>query len=293
MLRTLDKFEPAEANAILAAATLAQDGRPVPSEKVRRYSEEIEDLLSEVRSELKLSPTDNTINARRRISEALSQALSRAILGDTPVRDVQRVLGNRGTLPMGGYKISFRSEFKSLKENERFVEQAIRSADRIEHLAAAHSEGAGERGVTLAAKRVVPKKGSAHWLLIDSTRQGSSLFVNAAWRVFEQTVELENVDTPTDLLRRFLEVYGLEVEVRGRAKGRLLQNVQVPVAAGAMSEGSYFKVHDEEVEDSFGVFSGSSVELEADDVVLTHDNVLILGYAIDLRPYRADRRKFG
>lgn len=288
-LTALQKFEQNKARTILAAAALSQDRLAEP-ESISKYSVEVAEVLAEIRAALNLSPNDESINARRKIDLALADEIKRVILGQTSIDDVQGKLGTRGELPIGAYKVEFPPGYdEKIHDKKSIVEKAIRLADEVEHL---QDEAArlSDRGHTLILKWFEAKgRGVSHWMLIDALRFGNTLSVAAAWRVIPNLVDLKGITSPLDMLLRFLDRYGFEVELPDGTSGRFLRGVNAPVH---ISYDDLSRNRSIKAGDRYYQYYETGAGLAVGDEAFFGTRILA-GYAVDVGLYKKDRLAVG
>jgi hypothetical protein len=293
MLNALSRYEPRQASEILAATALTRASEA--QEAVGPYAREIEEVLRELRALHQIPLGDESPKARSKLDHLISEEIKNMIFSNRNLKEVKARLGLRGELPIGGYTIKVAVGFKkATKENLGFIEKSVRFADEIRHFP---TELAGElqadRGLSILARRVPSRSGSEHWLVMNALRIGDELTIAAAWRVFPEVVDVTGLTDPYIILNRFVEAYGIEVEVFGVARGKILQNVRLKGLTLSDDLDSYRIVHNEgkaytAVE--MGALLGEQ-DASGNDTVAA--GVVLLKYAIDLKRYRADVLRFG
>jgi hypothetical protein len=285
-LSTLERYDAKTANAILAAAALSQQDTPYLSASEGKYDTEVSELISELESQLNLSRDDEA--GRKKLRAYLSDKVRTALLGGNSVENVQSRLGQRGDLPISSYRLKLGKEvLKDFHESKKTVEAAINSPDEVQHFVGSGPFSDTLRGVTLVTKWVPSKDGEAHWLLADAQRQGDSLYVQAVLRISPSRLDLSAAESPLDLLRVFVERYGVEFTVEGVQGGhKFVCDLEVPSppneSTRKLTKPKGFAKYLE---------TGYSVN-EVDDTtkeVLRTDQRIVVAYAVDMTTYLAEK----
>ena len=229
MLDSLKAFDPATANSILAAAALSTAPNPGISgedEFEKAYQEHIGTVLSEIRQKLQLAAMDNSERARVSIDRFLSKALDENVIPGGAAEAALARAGQSGRLSPSIYKVvqpeHFRRVFYSLAVTKDQVHEGINEPDDYQHLM---TEDAlvGEADVfSIFMKQARAKKGiDANWLLVQSYRRGIEQIAQSAWRIYPKDVDLQHAQEPLDVLRAFVEIFGLNVMV-GDTKAKFI-----------------------------------------------------------------------
>jgi hypothetical protein len=194
-------------------------------------------------------------------------------------------LGARGALPLTSYEIVFGQDLASLSATRTNVEEAIRRADSVQHLqikSSANTVNASFDALSMFAKRI--RTGSSDFfLLVVALRKGARLTVAEAWRAYERYVDCRDVHSPLELLRRFVDVYGMSFSLGPRSNLKFLVDDAIPVRPGEglppvnipNPEGHSLKV---------SILARTS-ELAVSEVAL--------GYVIDVTAYQAHLANLG
>jgi hypothetical protein len=233
-LDSLERFDSATANGVLAAAALASGPDPGVGERplvLRTYSKEAAELLAEIRSRLGISGDADTPEVRASMSKVLAEALRQSMLSDAAASEALQRVGAAGRLAPAAYNViqspEFREVFYGLGVRPNYVEDAVKRPDDHQHLM---TEGMPEtlQDMSLFMKRVMSQDfRKRHWLLVQSHRVGTDQRVGAAWQVFPQDVNIELAGQPLDVLKAFVEVYGVPVKV-GTSHGLFIEPTLYP-----------------------------------------------------------------
>jgi hypothetical protein len=279
-LQTLNGFDRITANNILAAAALATAADPGVDDRVfiKRYEKEVQAVLNEIRAR-----ASRTTEAE--VDRILSDEIDRSVFadGDEKLAEALGRAGQAGRLSPAVYKVEqspvFAELFSKFAPKRKVVEDAVRHPDDFQHLM---TEGAVENEViSLFMKRLEPGGGKPpHWLLVQTHRREMTQVVQSAWRVYPDDVDLTRARSPLDVLKAFVETFGMTVRVGGRSE-KFVESVTVVGTRNALMEitpaprGPYFS-------------SVSQVKTTAPGVF----NVGI-AYCIDLVKYAAALRPYG
>lgn len=176
-------------------------------------------LLNEIRHRLGLSPSDNSPAAKTKLYQVLVSEINKVAFDGVDVNKVRERAGQRGYLAPKLYKLEFESTFETdaalLGIGHWEVRSALRRPDDVKHL---NPEEFGvedlDKAFSLYMKeRIRRDKSDCHLLLILTDRKGDVQHVLDAWRVYYSDVDLTRASTPLDILRAFVNVYGLNMSI--------------------------------------------------------------------------------
>jgi hypothetical protein len=292
-LETLSRYDGASARALLASASLSvgsSEYKPLQDQGLRR---EILDLLAEVRQQLGINPEDNSPKAMNRLSARISEQLNAATFVNRSYNEVVERLGSRGALPISAYDVETPALVaRRFKENSKYLSSAIKSADEVFHVPwDEYRDNNRDIGASLFLKRQKAKRGqSEHWLMIVTTRKGSTLEVLAPIRIFPEIVQLTEVADLIGMLRAFVDVYGVRFSIPALANNTLfIHNLIMDANFPRLPKITPDAVLSYEPEDGVYIEAGEQVLDENDGVIATR---VSLAFALDLGKYLADKRKF-
>ncbi len=219
----LKRVDTATANNILAAAALATAPRPGLDDEadalVEQYQQQIDELLEGVRRELKLTPTDDSQKARTSIDRFLSKALERSVLTDDRAQIALQKVAQAGRLSPAAYKViqpaPFRKRFFSLAVTKQQVDEAITQPDEYQHLMPEDALDNESDLFSLFMKRARRNSHAPNWMLVQSFRRGIEQVAQSAWRVYPNVVDLTSATCPLDVLKAFVEEFGIEISMSG------------------------------------------------------------------------------
>lgn len=294
-LSALKDVDASVAKGALASTVMSMAG-PGLEFVPEQYSSLSKALIAEARKALKISADDDSDRSFRAIRAFLSKEVDRQIYAGVDRDSLRDKLSASGNLPLAGYSIEFSSDFdEGFKEDRRFVEKTMRSADRIEHRVVGIAEKMKlDRGSSLFAKIVLSKDRSRNnILLVDAIRAGTTLSVTKTWRIFPEVIDLESEKSPFELLDRFVSHYGFDVEYEGYARGKLISNLELPAELNDPDATDQIRRVHSQRKNFVAVESGTNVTMHKEGVESHVETFVLLAYAIDIDRYRSDARRFG
>lgn len=206
----------------MAAAALANSPSPGVGERplvLRTYEKEALAALKEIRSRLKISEYTDPETAHSLIAKTIADTLRQAILGHADTEAILKRMGNSGRLPSASYNVlqsqEFQTAFYRLGIRGNHVEDAVKHPDDLQHLM---TEGMPEswHDISLFMKYVASRELSRrHWLLVQAHRVATDQRVGAAWRIYPEDINLETAQQPIDVLKAFVEAYGVPISIDG------------------------------------------------------------------------------
>ncbi len=233
-LPSLNGREPAEVEGILANLTLGMLPSPTLTEEPSPPNELRERLINEIRIRLRLKREDYSPKAMSKIYEYLAKEIGRVALAQVDVKEIKSRLGQRGDLAAPLYKVDFTPQFVDAYERHGVdranVELALRAPDSVEHI---HPAGLGiddDKATSLYVRlfRNSFRPLNTFTLLVACQRVGYVQRVGHAWMIFHSDVDLSTTKTPSDVLRAFVDKYGLDITV-GEKTGRFFWYERVAV----------------------------------------------------------------
>jgi hypothetical protein len=285
-LDTLQQLDHKTAQGVLAAAALSTAPNPGVAEApqlLQRYTKQANDVLSEIRLRLRISPADDSIAARAAIDNVLANALQGLMLNPANVSSVLNRVGQSGRLAPVLYEVvqskHFSNLFYTLGVSSNHVEDAVKHPDDHQHLM---TEGVQENGKTLSLfmKQIISRdERNSHWLLVQTNRIGIQQHVQAAWRIYPSDVDLSQASVPIDALKAFVDVFGCPISV-GDKKALFVDPQQFPFDANVKVE-----------------WTGAPPEFFVTFSQTTNSDTRLfrvgLAYCIDVPKYRTSLKKHG
>jgi len=177
-------------------------------------------IIEEARSRLGLSVDDMTEEAFERISDFLdseADRLSRPI----DITSALSRLAERGDLPSDLYEISVVKNISDALGSDfalekQLIEATVRAPTAEQHY------GPSKRQNEPTMISLFVRSFRTKWplrdfiMLVGGQRDGFKLHVQQAWRIYPTRVNLAGAETPIEMLQRFANEYGAEIEVDNR-----------------------------------------------------------------------------
>lgn len=202
-------------------------------------NEELKQLvLKEIRQKLKLRPGDSSQESLAKIYEFLSNAISELSLEGEDVTGLKNDVGQDGLLRSDLYQIQIAKDVKanfSQFVRPSHIEDAVHRPSLVAHLLPEHfGIIAQEKAISLYFKiHEAQKQQDVFSLLVIAERKGATLLITNAWRVYQSDIGVDfyKVKSPLEVLRAFIDKYGLEFEVGSqKTKFILYQKIDLPSA---------------------------------------------------------------
>jgi hypothetical protein len=278
-LLALEPYDQATAANILAAAAFLAGPDPKGGDRsfVDRYSKQAEAVLAEVRDSL----SSRRRGARISISSFLSDEMDSLLLAPEQTATALERAGQAGRLVPSIYKVvqpnHFRQQFAPLGIKKSDVETAIKQPTDFQHLMTEEAAEDARDALSLFMRVMRPSGGGVYWLLVQTHRQGIEQRAISAWRVYDGDVDLNSASTPLEVLRAFVERFGLIIRV-GPIASKFIEGVDIPTGEDGNVKFSFSG----EIPRGHAVFSSvSHVKL-----VQPSTTIVGIGYSIDLSEYR-------
>jgi hypothetical protein len=157
-----------------------------------------------------------------KIYQYLAHEIERAALMGVDISEVKTRLGESGDLAPSLYKFEFTDTFRDVSERrgieKRDVEQALRAPDFVQHLRPELLGIASGKLTSLYLKefRNSQHPSNTYSLLVFCHRSGYIQKVGEAWRIFPADVDTSTAKSPLDVLKAFVNKYGLEFQLGDR-----------------------------------------------------------------------------
>ncbi|MCR5880699.1 hypothetical protein [Phenylobacterium sp. J367] len=286
-LKDLDRDTAAQ---VLAAATLASASAPgLKGENplISKYPKEADAVLSELHRRLHITDASSSA-ARAKIDRFLGDALRDIALENRSPAQILERMGTAGRLPSSAYRIvledEFLRQFRPFAVTRRIVEKTIQSPSDLQHLMLDSApEDEGDMFSLFVREMHNRPAIGPYWLLVQTTRRGIDLVPQSAWWVHPKYVNLEEAEEPIDVLRAFVEQFGLPLSIEGH-QAKFIEQKRFSKEVGSPG---VFKT--EYVAPNTGAFSTTSFRTRPEwdyfDVGIA--------YAIDMAKYRAAVQTLG
>jgi hypothetical protein len=222
-LDVLSRFDRETSNNILAAtalSTTSNAGLDDTSDLIKKYQSQVDAVLSEIRQKLRLGKDDRSPKATAAIDNYLVKALDDSVLLEGEATIALRRAAQAGRLSPAAYKViqpePFRKRFYPLAVTKNKVEEAVKQPDDFQHLMADRTTVGEEDIFSIFLKRSMRSGYEQNWFLVQSLRRELDQIAQSAWRVYPSEVDLSKAEKPIDVLKAFVDRFGIEVKVGSR-----------------------------------------------------------------------------
>lgn len=224
MQNTLSNFDNITAAGILArtAMSLNHSDNPSAAFQLPDEKEVRARLLNEIKRSLGIGTSVLSETDIQRIENQLDEESDR-LLEPVNEKAVLENLSAKGELPTDLYDVkvsegAVRLFGKQSSEEERLVRLAVQTADRVQHLTLDDGDPENSPLISLFAKYFENKfRNRSFTMLVTGFRNGLFVHVQQAWRIYSD-LALKPSRTLVDLLRRFAEEFGIELDLNGVKK---------------------------------------------------------------------------
>jgi hypothetical protein len=227
-LNALKNRDPEEVARILSMISNSLIPNPGIEESARRKvldPEFVRSMLTEIRKKLRIPESDNSVKAQSRIYAFLSEEISKAALANTDMERIKTRLGDKGELHPSQYQVTFAPRFELLEAlgmRRPHIIEAVVHPDQSTHLRAKTT--LQDPQCTISIKSVLNNKTEDNFsVIVLSTREGQVQEVLCAFRAYESEVNLKNLYAPLDVVRSFVETYGLSFRI-GQVISKFMHN---------------------------------------------------------------------
>jgi len=231
MLPVLADFPKDRATEVLATAarTLLPNPGIAPMAALTDVDYEIvERVLAEARARLKLGK-DGSAKSISRLAEFLAYELSNTLIPNDESEEIRARIGSKGFLPTSLYRMEFTPKFDAgvdfYQVSRNHIRNAVLHADMTEHLMSEIVAGDDTPFGSLFFFTPPIKKGPAYSILIKADRIGARLLIDEAYRVYHDEIRLVDAGSPLEILRRFLDKFGLDIELNGERSRLIIRKV--------------------------------------------------------------------
>lgn len=231
-LNILRDKDPREVALLLAGVSSSMLPNPGVGQVLHRTAtdpEFIKAVLSEIRHRLTIREDDYSRKTQARIYAFLSDALSNAALANTDVKNIKARLGNKGELRPSDYEIRINDDvvpmLEALGTKRSHVIEAILRPDKVTHLLNNANLEVQFRP-TISIKSIDNRNPEDRFiLLIHSVRDGNTQHIGSAFRVYPSDVDLTTASEPVDVLKAFVNKYGLTFQLGVRVSKCMVDEV--------------------------------------------------------------------
>lgn len=289
MLNSLKNLSSERIEQVLAS--LIQRFLPQPRdeepEALPNDLKELQDsVLAEIQGNLKIEPSDHSTTAKAKILEFLTKEMSEPVVGGARGEQAKIRLGQRGDLRPDFYKIEFGDSFREAEKRgikKSHVEDALRHPDEVQHLIPERIRAEGFPAVSLYTRHHGHQRSTDRFtLLVQTMREGYTQRISSTWRVYHSDVNLSQAHEPLDMLRAFVDVYGLYCRVGTSVPAKFFFYEAFPLVPGQRpTEMLKFDAPQEALFDSSFLVRVSPLGVIE----------VAIAYVIDLGRYMSDLRK--
>ncbi len=152
----------------------------------------------------------------------LAEKLSSPFLTEEKIAEIRARMGANGELPPRQYRLVFDHDRAKAMEllgiRRSHVEDAVFSPDRVQKLSPTDLGATDNRLTTMGlfVKYHRHQTDDPSTLLVHCIYQADTLTVWAAWRIYDRDIKLRGpTESPLDLLRAFVDRYGMEFGFEG------------------------------------------------------------------------------
>jgi hypothetical protein len=233
MLSSLSRFDAVTAAGILArtATSIEDDANPAARELLPDEKNLRDAVVRELRTVLGLDADDRSEATIEKLVDAMDSESDR-LVGPRDEQATLAKLSEKGELPSDLYEVSVVrqiADFHGRKfERERaLIEETVKHADREQHYEPSEKDGEPVL-ISLFAKYFADEKYPlrSFTMLLAAQRDGLRLHVHQAWRIYPDVVDVAGAKTLIDLLKKFSDRFGAEIEMGGQ-KGKFILKADI------------------------------------------------------------------
>jgi hypothetical protein len=237
MLQTLEKLDRSRVASVLSLAAReflprARDDHHTPNLADQDAAAE---LIRELSAKARRPQAEVDTIATQ---EALSREISSYLLSGVDLAEVRARVGDKGALSPSLYKVTFSPKFEASKAfwglSAKYILNAITNCDQVQHLVSGIEAPNAPPHSSLFTQIPPVKHHPLYTILVKCQRVADMLIVDEAYRIYHDEVDLVGAALPLDILKRFIEKFGEEVEtIILNADGT---NAQIPQRAKMFHE---------------------------------------------------------
>jgi hypothetical protein len=173
-------------------------------------------------------------SSEARLATLLAEQIRELALAGKDEEAILSRAGQAGRLLPDLYRISYNANFYDafvgLGTRIAHVENAIRQPTKVQHFVTDPVSKVAPFSLFLQFHAGTRPKDS-FWLAVVAQRQGQTLIVHCAWRIYPSNVDLQDAQEPIDVLEAFVKIFGLAIVV-GKTRGKFIINEEFPRIAG-------------------------------------------------------------
>lgn len=219
MLKALRHIDPSQAEDILSSLSLSL--LPNPHEESVNVTGDLGEIyqriLEETRRHLSIRPEDRSTKAMGLLFGFLANEMSSYALRGVDITVVKKRLAQQGDLPLEQYQFELHHTFANLMRETDMsltdMKEVIQRNDAVEHILQWDEHDPNSAIASLYLK-MYNRPQNPFVVLVDAEHKGDVIEVNAGWRIYSSEIDLSQVNSPQDVLRAFLGVYGIPFRVK-------------------------------------------------------------------------------
>jgi hypothetical protein len=231
MISVLKNFDKVAAAGILARAALSLAYAASPALNAVADEDRVRAIIIEdARNHLGLKADDYEVDSIEKIADFLDAEADK-LIAPPDVASAFKRLADRGDLPSDLYLVEIAPNIKDLHGRgfpleKKIIETTVHAPTVEQHF------GLSEKPEDPAMASLFAKSFRTRWpmkdfvMLVGGIREGTTLKVVQAWRIYTSRVDVTGVKEPIDWLKRFAETYGAEIEING-TKAKFFNYAQV------------------------------------------------------------------
>lgn len=181
-------------------------------------NERTEALLNEIKSRLRIKPSDDPLSSRYKLYKYLTEEISNYTLKPIPLLDIKQRVGQKGMLPPSLYSLEFSQQFNEVHLKHgvppNYVRDTVAQPYGVQHLFPRPDMSENVDAISLYTRDFsVPRSEDIYTLFVRTMRKGYIQHVYAAWLVFHSDVQFHHKEEPLDILAAFVDVYGMPFQI--------------------------------------------------------------------------------
>ena len=195
-------------------------------------------VLKEARRILKINPDDMSRQANANLLEFFGNLLSSYALKGADTYRIRQRLGTQGELPPEKFDIAIAKNFQELGKKRglhtALLKEMMQAPDDVEHLLTDKFVP-----ISLYSKFYKSSQSSDDYIVVaEAVRRGAAVTLSNAWCVYPSDVDLSQAKKPSDILRAFLGVYGLNIVVGASLPSKFFLYQAIPIVSNLPTETS-------------------------------------------------------
>jgi hypothetical protein len=284
MLKTLSKLESSQAQLVLSKLT--KSFVPTPYEAKDEIHDDLyKEVLTEVFDKLQINKESLDAKDRQKILSFLLDEMKSLTLDDKKAGNIKERLGEKGELASSQYEIKFGDTAKNFKARgigQSEIIKTIKHPDSFSHLHRGQVTNENLAPISIYVKRFRHRNEDL-LLIVETKREGYTLLVSTAWKIFLSDVGIPESNDVLSLLEKFVDIYGIEISIANSVKRKFFLYETIPMIGG--NNVKVFEVHAKKG-DSFEV--SSLIRQSPLDVI-----EVSIAYAINTTKYINDLKRHG